>query len=56
MFVGYISPSQKNTQVAEVNEVYQSEEKNNTIVRLVTSGDPQDYFITMIYDIQPLYA
>jgi hypothetical protein len=54
MFVGYISPSQKNAQVAEVNEVYTSEEKNNAIVRLVNLGDPQYYSITMVYDIQPL--
>jgi len=33
IFVGYISPSQKNAQVAEVNEVYTSEEKDNTIVK-----------------------
>jgi hypothetical protein len=50
----YISLSHKNTQVAEVNEVYTSEEKNNTIVRLMNLGDPQDYSITMVYDIQPL--
>jgi hypothetical protein len=54
MFVGCISPSQKNAQVAEVNEVYTSEEKNNTIVKLVNLGDPQDYSVTMVYDIQPL--
>ncbi|MCU0379374.1 MAG: hypothetical protein MUC78_14060 [Bacteroidales bacterium] len=54
MFVGFISPSQKNAQVAEVNEVYNSEEKNNTIVKLVNLGDPQDYSITMVYDIQPI--
>lgn len=54
MFVGFISPSQKNAQVAEVNEVYTSEEKNNTIVKLVNSGDPQNYSITMVYDIQPV--
>jgi hypothetical protein len=54
MFVGCISPSQKNAQVAEVNEVYTSEEKNNTIVRLVNLGDPLVYSITMVYDIQPL--
>jgi len=54
MFVGYISPSQKNAQVAEVNEIYTSEEKNNTIVRLVNLGDPKDYSIAMVYDIQPL--
>lgn len=54
MFVGYISPTQKNAQVAEVNQVYQSEEKNNTIVMLVNLGNPQDYSITMVYDIQPL--
>ena len=56
MFVSYISPSQKNTQVAEVNEVYTSEKKNNTIVRLVNLGDSQDYSITMVYDIQPIEA
>ena len=54
MFVGYISPSQKNAQVAEVNEVYTSEEKNNKIVRLENLNDPRDYSITMVYDIQPL--
>jgi hypothetical protein len=54
MFVGYISPTQKNTQVAEVNEVYTSEEKNNTVVSIVNSGNPHDYSITMVYDIQPL--
>jgi hypothetical protein len=54
MFVGCISPSQKNAQVADVNLAYTSEEKNNTIVRLVNLGDPQDYSITMVYDIQPL--
>ena len=56
MFVGCISPIQKNAQIAEVNEVYTSEEKNNTIVRLVSLGDPQDYSITMVYDIHPLDA
>jgi hypothetical protein len=54
MFVRYVSPSQKNAQVAEVNEVYTSEEKYNTIVRLVNLGDPPDYSITMVYDIQSL--
>jgi hypothetical protein len=54
MFVGYISPSQKNAQVAEVNEVFQMEEKNNTVVSIVNLGDPQNYSITMVYDIQPL--
>jgi hypothetical protein len=54
IFVGYISPSQKNAQVAEVNKEYTSEEKNNTIVRLANLGDSQDYSITMVYDIQPL--
>ena len=54
MFVSYISPSQKNTQVAEVNEAYTSEEKNNTVVSIVNLGDPQDYSINMLYDIQPL--
>ncbi|HEX2921872.1 MAG TPA: hypothetical protein VHO50_11980 [Bacteroidales bacterium] len=54
MFVGRISPSQKNAQVAEINEVYTSEEKNNIIVKLVNLGDLQDYSITMVYDIQPL--
>lgn len=54
MFVSYISPSQKNAQVAEVNEVFQAEEKNNTVVSIVNLGDPQDYSITMVYDIQPL--
>lgn len=44
----------KNNQVAEVNEVYTSEEKNNTIIKLGNLGDPQDYSITMVYDIQPL--
>ena len=53
MFVGCISPSQKNAQVSEANEVYTSDE-NNTIVRLVNLGDPQDYSITMVYDIQLL--
>ncbi len=56
MFVSYISPSQRNAQVAEINEVYQSEEKNNTAVSIVNSGNPQDYSITMVYDIQPLDA
>lgn len=54
MFVGYISPSQKNAQVAEVNQVFQAEEKNNTVVSIVNLGDPQAYSITMGYDIQPL--
>lgn len=54
MFVGYISPSQKNAQVAEVNQVFQMEEKNNTVVSIVNLGDPQAYSITMVYDIQPL--
>ena len=54
MFVGYISPSQKNTQVAEVNEVYTSEDKNNTVISIVNLSDPQDYSITMVYNIQPL--
>lgn len=56
MFVGFISPTQKNTQVAEVNQVFQAEEKNNTVVSIVNLGDPQDYSITMVYDIQPLDA
>ena len=54
MFVGYISPSQKNAKVAEVNQVFQMEEKNNTVVSIVNLGDPQAYSITMVYDIQPL--
>jgi methanogenic corrinoid protein MtbC1 len=54
MFVSYISPTQKNAQVAEVNEVYTSEEKNNTVVSIVNSNDLQDYSITMVYDIQPV--
>ena len=54
MFVGCISPSQKNAQVAEVNQVFQMEEKNNTVVSIVNLGDPQAYSITMVYDIQPL--
>ena len=54
MFVGCISPSQKNAQVAEVNQIFQAEEKNNTVVSIVNLGDPQDYSITMVYDIQPL--
>jgi len=54
MFVGCISPLQKNAQVAAFNKVYTSEEKNNTIVKLVNLGNPQDYSITMVYDIQPL--
>jgi len=54
MFVGCISPLQKNAQVAEVNQVFQAEEKNNTVVSIVNLGDPQDYSITMVYDIQPL--
>ncbi len=54
MFVSYISPSQKNTQVAEVNEVYTSEVKNNTVVSIVNLGDAQDYSIKMVYDIQPV--
>jgi len=51
MFVGYISPSQKNAQVAEANEIYQSEEQNNTIVSIINSGNPPDYSVTMVYDI-----
>jgi hypothetical protein len=54
MFVSYISPSHKNTKVAEVNEVFQAEEKNNTVVSIVNIGDPLAYSITMDYDIQPL--
>ena len=54
MFVGFISPSQKNAQVAEVNQAFQMEEKNNTVVSIVNLGDPQAYSITMVYDIQPL--
>ncbi len=54
MFVSYISRSQKNAQVAEVNEVFQAEEKNNTVVSNVNLGNPQNYSITMVYDIQPV--
>ena len=54
MFVGCISPSQKNAQVAEINQVFKMEEKNNTVVSIVNLGDPQAYSITMVYDIQPL--
>jgi hypothetical protein len=53
MFVSCISPSQKNAQVAEVNEVFQMDEKNNTVVSIVNLGDTQAYSIKMVYDIQP---
>lgn len=54
MFVSCISPMQADRQVAEVNMTFQSEQKNNTIIRIVNQGDPQDYSISMVYDIQPL--
>jgi len=54
MFVGLVSPHQKNTQVVELNEVYQAKEKNNTVVSIVDSNDLQDYAISMQYEIQPL--
>ncbi len=54
MFISYISPHQKNTLVAEVNEVFQAEEKNSTVVSIVNFNAPQDYSISMEYDILPL--
>ncbi len=52
-FVGCISPSQKDPTVAEVNMIFQSEEKSNTEIYIVNQGEPQDYSITMVYDLQP---
>ena len=54
MFVGLVSPHQKNTQVVELNEVYQVEDKNNTMVSILNSDDHQEYTISMEYEIQPL--
>ena len=53
MFVSHISPSQKNAQVAEVNEGFQTEEQNNMVVSILKLGDSQAYSIAMVYDIQP---
>lgn len=53
MFVSLISAHQKNIQVVELNEVFQSEDKFNTVVSIVNQGDPQDYSISMVYEIEP---
>lgn len=52
-FVSCISPSQKDPTVAEVNMVFQSEEKSNTEIDIVNQGELQDYSINMVYDLQP---
>ena len=52
-FVSCISPSHKDPTVAEVNMAFQSEEKSNTEIYIVNQGEPQDYSISMVYDIQP---
>lgn len=54
MFVSCISAMQVNPQVAEVNQIIQSEDRFNAVISIVNQGDPQDYSISMVYDIQPL--
>ncbi len=52
-FVGCISPSHKDPTVVEVNMVFQSEEKTITEINIVNQGEPQDYSINMVYNLQP---
>ncbi|MFZ5942061.1 MAG: hypothetical protein ACOYXB_15955 [Bacteroidota bacterium] len=54
MFVSFISPHQKNNQVVELNEVFQAEEQNNTVVSIMNSDKLRAYAISMEYEILPM--
>lgn len=54
LFIGFITPDQKNTKVAEVNMAFQTEKNCNALIKIVDLNKEYIYSITMAYDIQPV--